>query len=369
VRDKEVFMKKFFVLSSWSRIAAIGSIFMCAFLAACGDDDSWSPSDADSSRSSSVIQSGDSHEGSCSSNVSVIPGSDPESSSAEKQGSSSSSSVILSSSEGSSDSRSGDSKSSSSKAKFPCEEEGKISKRDGVRSICQDGYWTSLIFLPSADSSVTLVPPCRDSCEYGTLFDDRDGKTYKTVKIGTQWWMAENLNLYMDEFSNEPFDGQSGCLFDNPAYCDEYGYGRYYLWSMAMDSAAFFSDDGKGCGSGVVCNPQKNSRVQGLCPAGWHLPSADEWNILYLATGERAEHLRASHDWQYYPNGPSVFSICDIYGFGALPGNEDRTRVNFLTSYEIDEKYSAGVSISYSGMRVYIDWDYKSYGFIRCIKD
>ncbi|MBQ4299703.1 MAG: hypothetical protein II763_05230, partial [Bacteroidales bacterium] len=82
-------MKKFFVLSSWSRIAAIGSIFMVAFLAACGDDDSWSPSDADNSRSSSVIQSDDSHEGSCSSSVNVIPGSDPESSSAEKQGSSS----------------------------------------------------------------------------------------------------------------------------------------------------------------------------------------------------------------------------------------------------------------------------------------
>ena len=87
-------MKNFFVQSSWNRFAAIGSIFMVAFLAACGDDDSWSPSDADNSRSSSVIA-----------------GSDPESSSAEKQGSSSSSSVILSgdSYEGSSDSRSSDS--------------------------------------------------------------------------------------------------------------------------------------------------------------------------------------------------------------------------------------------------------------------
>ena len=49
-------MKKFFVLSSWSRIAAIGSMLIMAFaVIGCDDDDSWSPSDADNSRSSSVI--------------------------------------------------------------------------------------------------------------------------------------------------------------------------------------------------------------------------------------------------------------------------------------------------------------------------
>ena len=362
-------MKKFDCVIARSRKATRQSltIFLLfltlAFLAACGDDDSWSPSDADNSRSSSsVIQSGD--EGSSDSRSSDSKGN---SSSANKE-ESSSSSVILSSSEGSSDSRSSADKSSSSKARIPCEE-GQTGIANGVPFVCQDGYMTSLIFLPSADSSVTLVPPCRDSCEYGRLFDERDGKTYKTVKIGTQWWMAENLNLYVDEFSNEPFDGQSGCLFDMPAYCNEYGYGRYYLWSMAMDSAAFFSDDGKGCGSGVVCKTQKNSRVQGLCPAGWHLPSADEWNILYLATGERAEHLRTYHEWEYYPNGPSVLSISDMYGFGALPGTEDRTRADFLTSDEIDEKHSAGVNISYSSMSVNINMSYKGSGYIRCIKD
>ena len=208
-------MKKFFVLSSWrtalgnllpsahghqggSRIAAIGSIFMVAFLAACGDDDSWSPSDADNSRSSSVIA-----------------GSDPESSSAEKQGSSSSSSVILSgdSYEGSSDSRSSDSKGNSSSANK----------------------------AESSSSSETLPPPCKtnieDNCEYGELNDDRDGQIYKTVKLDEQWWMAENLN-YADSLTTPSLKGKSWCYDNYADYCAKYG--RLYTWAAAVDSIALY---------------------------------------------------------------------------------------------------------------------------------
>jgi hypothetical protein len=59
-----------------------------------------------------------------------------------------------------------------------------------------------------------------------------------------------------------------------------------------------------------------------------------------------------------------------MYGFGALPGTEDRRSVTFLTSDEIDEKHSARVGIDYSSEIVFIDLDnFKGFGFVRCIKD
>ena len=389
-------MKKFLVLSSWSR-KAIGSMLIMAF-AVVGCDDSSSasagPNDEPGVESSS-------------SSGKVTEPAEETSSSSGKAKSSSSDTQSDAKQSSSSESRS-----DSSSVETTCspEEEGrakmgikgeillcmggnwvssgvfdlttcspgeegyiKMSLKGDYR-LCDEGNWISVWRLSSKDSSVTLEPPCitsdGDSCEYDSLIDERDGKTYKTVKIGNQWWMAENLNFYADEFSKDGLETQSGCLFDNSRYCDEYGYGRYYWWALAMDSAAFFSEDGKGCGKGNVCKISQYAKVRGICPEGWHLPSANEWNILYLATGKRAEHLRTYHEWDVYLNAPSVFGYCDLYGFGALPGTEDRRRVTFLTSDEIEKERAAFVEITYDSFDLYIEPDYKNLsGYIRCVKD
>ncbi len=138
-----------------------------------------------------------------------------------------------------------------------------------------------------------------DTCEYGTLTDNRDGKIYKTVIIGTQKWMAENLNY---ESAN------SYCYKDNADNCVKYG--RLYSWSEAMDSAGVFSANGKGCGFDEVC--VKKYPLRGICPSGWHLPTEEEFNEL-LSFVKRPEDLKSTSGWFKDVNGS------DAYGFSAFP--------------------------------------------------
>jgi uncharacterized protein (TIGR02145 family) len=135
---------------------------------------------------------------------------------------------------------------------------------------------------------------------YGSVTDDA-GKTYKTVVIGTQTWMAENLN----------YETESGsvCNGNVDSRCDQYG--RLYDWSTAMAGA-----------SSSTANP---SGVRGICPEGWHLPSQAEWNILSSFVGgsnTEGKHLKSQEGWSSCgPSGSGRSYSCeDTYGFAALPG-------------------------------------------------
>ena len=116
----------------------------------------------------------------------------------------------------------------------------------------------------------------------GTFTDPRDGQTYRTVKIGNQTWMAENLN-YRYLGPTDDLDSSSFCYDDDPANCETYG--RLYLWSAAMDSAGIIEGNtANGCGYNSECSPSGN--VRGVCPQGWHLPSnCDEFETLFEAVG------------------------------------------------------------------------------------
>jgi len=240
-----------------------------------------------------------------------------------------------------------------------------------------------------SSSSVTLVPPCRtdstDTCEYGTLTDDRDGQIYKTVKIGDQWWMAENLNYaytdvpldYSQNSTSFTSDSTSWCYNDSAEYCAKYG--RFYTWSAAMDSAAKFSDNGKGCGYGLLTCELKHP-VRGVCPSGWHIPSVQEFETLYEAVTE--DHfaieynagfvLKSTDEWLRGGNGS------DSYGFSALPAGQRHIRGVF-----VDKGYYAyfwtSDPESLNGADYYfLTYTYKSWHpgeimytglSVRCIKD
>jgi len=94
-----------------------------------------------------------------------------------------------------------------------------------------------------------------------TPVTDYDGNTYRTVKIGNQIWMAENLKSthYSNGSPIEYFD------YNNDA-ANATTYGRLYSWRAVMNGAASSTN-----------NP---SGVKGIAPDGWHVPSKAEWQQL-----------------------------------------------------------------------------------------
>jgi uncharacterized protein (TIGR02145 family) len=113
-----------------------------------------------------------------------------------------------------------------------------------------------------ASNSVTPVPPpfvCGNS-----FTDSRDSKVYTTVQIGTQCWMAQNLNVGTKIIGSNGYQTNNGtiekfCYNDLDANCTTYG--GLYNWDEMM-------------------NYSTTPGVQGICPTGWHLPTMNEWTIL-----------------------------------------------------------------------------------------
>lgn len=205
---------------------------------------------------------------------------------------------------------------------------------------------------------------------YGEFTDERDGQKYKTVKIGDQTWMAQNLNYDYNKGS-----AKSYCLKNSEDSCAKYG--RLYLWSAAMDSAAVFSDAGKGCGYKETCN--SSGTVRGVCPENWHLPNREEWRTLFTAIGDSSvagTALKTQTDW-YVEDGVSAGT--DAYGFSALPagaGSDDGNvsdvggLASFWSSDEKDYFYAYLMSLSAFVEHVYLGEFAKPSAYsVRCVKD
>jgi uncharacterized protein (TIGR02145 family) len=154
--------------------------------------------------------------------------------------------------------------------------------------------------------------------KYDSIVDSRDGHVYRTVKIGNQVWMAENLNF---ETKN------SHCLRDATTTCDELG--RYYDWMTAMDVAGVYSPNGKDCGDNKRCLP--TYPVRGICPEGFHLPDSTEWNILIAEAGGKSvasTKLKSKEGWYKSSDDKDYVAGSDDYGFSAAPGG-GRNDANF----------------------------------------
>lgn len=118
------------------------------------------------------------------------------------------------------------------------------------------------------------------------LTDPRDGKVYKTVKIGDQVWMAQNLNYKLAETH------ASYCYKNSANNCEKFG--RLYDWENAKRA----------------------------CPEGWHLPSKEEWEKLITNYGDNETAYK-----NLITGGTSGFNAT-LHGVYALAENQ------FLTMKE-----------------------------------
>ena len=219
--------------------------------------------------------------------------------------------------------------------------------------LCSNGLWNASIDFFG---------------KLGVLTDSRDGKIYKTVTIGTQTWMAENLN-YLD---SARYVRLSWCYDNMTGNCAKYG--RLYTWASAMDSIGKWSTNGKGCGYNKSCTPIYP--VRGICPEGWHLPDTTEWSLLINAVGGKANAtkiLKSENGWDS-SNGS------DAVHFTALPAGyinsegafyQEGVRAIFWSSavYGINYSYALYLPSSLSSIVEFGD-TFKNWGrSVRCIKN
>ena len=189
-------------------------------------------------------------------------------------------------------------------------------------------------FSPDTDEHFEIPQAEIVDFEPGSMTDSRDGQVYRTVTIGSQTWMAENLNYRYTQGTAEQ-DSSSFCYKQDLDSCAKYG--RYYLWSAAMDSAGIFSEDGLGCGDSVSCTPAE--RVRGVCPEGWHLPDVLDWKVLLDAMGgpyDAAPVLKSTEGWKedIYDVGNS--NGTDDYGFSLWP-------TGFITCLKTVREYNSNL--------------------------
>lgn len=205
------------------------------------------------------------------------------------------------------------------------------------------------------------------------LCDTRDNQLYPIVTIGSQTWMARNLNYrYLQKTST--LDSSSFCYNDDEANCAIYG--RLYLWSATLDSTDIITKQCKGCSNNytsLITILNRNKTVRGICPIGWHLPSNKEWSILFDAVGGTnigCAKLKSTVGW--YNNGNGT----DDYGFSALPGGDRRTPTFGYIDYQALFWSWSGSSTPYR-FACFYNTDKTNLGslptsfsqYIRCLKD
>ena len=206
--------------------------------------------------------------------------------------------------------------------------------------------------------------------ETGTVMDI-DSNVYKTVKIGNQWWMAENLNVtrYND----------STPILEIPIFSADSVWAQNALPAMCIVDTAYHR----------LYNWYSIASNKNIAPKGWHIPTDEEWKLLETTIGISSTDVE-KFAWRGliagkllplntigWPMYSTVYGTND-FGFSALPGgcrvfdgttNSESNACFWWTETETENK-AIYRYLDSQKKGIFRQSTLKTYGFsIRCIKD
>ena len=245
----------------------------------------------------------------------------------------------------------------------------KLASNDGYKIVCGGDSVGVVMDGPKGDPGDDGADGADGkSFVDGWMVDSRDKQLYRTVTIGDQIWMAENLNYATTEGSS--------CYDDNDANCTKYG--RLYTWATAVGKPE------NECGYGHDCTTLGEGDIQGICPEGWHLPSKTEWETLIVTVDENiteyeennvaGKALKSKTGW----TASSGITNDDSHSFTALPAggyydggfDDEGYGAYFWSSSQNNANYAHRIYVYYRNNIAYLDDETKDFMYsVRCIKD
>lgn len=231
--------------------------------------------------------------------------------------------------------------------------------------ICENGHFRVPGFYDFKLGTHDYFNP---EIEYGTLIDERDGRRYKTLQVGGQVWMAENLN-YADERADNYLVGNNRCFLDDTLNC--LMSGRFYTWFAAMNLDSKWWN--VNLPEGMIDSPHR-----GICPEGWHIPTKAEFETLITTAGYADFQAKVNTVWPNATNstGMTVVPVGDGCPWEGCSTATFFSLASFWSATEkIDQTanrwgyYAAIWRVETSSTSVMVEWNKTSYCSVRCVQD
>ncbi|MDP4115227.1 MAG: FISUMP domain-containing protein [Bacteroidota bacterium] len=235
-----------------------------------------------------------------------------------------------------------------------------------------DGTYQEIAITPAVELS--FYSPCPGM---PTVTDTRDSKVYNTVRIGSQCWLKENLNV--GTMITRPTVQTSNSIIEKYCYNNDTAncttYGGLYQWAEAVQYQ-------NGASNTTSPNPAFSGNVQGICPTGWHLPTQTEFLTLAAVVGTTTnggtiysggKALKANGQGSGSGAGANTSGFSAllsglVYYDGTFFGMGSYTYYWTSTEYS-DNRYAFYMKLFNDDNIVIGNWDKDSGSSVRCVKD